>query len=251
MVETAGCVSFPVVFHDGERDADVGPVAVSSSTEFKNFQSILSKMIGISSHQFTVYLAEYKISMDSTAKIRRRIPITGKVNFGAIAHEKNCFFLVVLKRSRRERRRKIQGNEDEYDFSSATKTMTKTNHSKKKNPLENVMLLKRNTGIENELLPGFISPVTNRFEYDQRLWKLQLEMEKYLINIGQRNLALGGGGVQNGTTRLKTAVCWDCLNAKETGVAAGFHCCAHDAVTTGFRSHAGPIARPVKESDPK
>lgn len=251
MVETDGGVSFPVVFHDGERESDIGSVIVSSSTEFKNFQSILSKMIGISSHQFTVYLAEYKISLDSSAKIRRRIPITGKVNFGAISGEKNSFFLVVLKRSRRERRRKVHENEDDYYFASVTKTKPKTNQPKKKNPPENVMLLRRNAGIENELLSGFISPVMNRFEYEQRFRKLQLEKEKYLISVGQSNLTAGGGGdgVRNGIASSETAVCRDCLIAKETGVAAGFHCCAHDAVTAGFRSHAGPIARPVKESD--
>lgn len=92
MAETVEGVSFPIVFHDGERDTNIGSVIVSSSTEFKNFQSLLSKMIGISSHQFTVYLAEYKISLDSSTKIRRRIPITGKVNFSAISGEKNSFF---------------------------------------------------------------------------------------------------------------------------------------------------------------
>lgn len=251
MAETVEGVSFPIVFHDGERDTNIGSVIVSSSTEFKNFQSLLSKMIGISSHQFTVYLAEYKISLDSSTKIRRRIPITGKVNFSAISGEKNSFFLVVLKRSRRERRRKVaHDNEDEYYLSSATKTKTKTSQSKK-NPPENVMLLRRNTGIEKELLSGFISPVMDRYEYEERIRKLQSEKEKYLMSIRLNNLTMGGGGDggRNGSARSETTVCRDCLSAKETGMAAGFHCCANDAVTAGFRSHAGPIARPVKESD--
>lgn len=251
MVETSGGVSFPVVFHDGERDADIGSVVVSSATEFKNFQSVLSKMIGISSHQFTVYLAEYKISLDSSAKIRRRIPITGKVNFGAVSGEKNSFFLVVLKRSRRERRRKVvDENESDYYFPSATKTKTKTkmNQPKKTNPPENVMILRRNAGIGTEFLSGFIAPVMDRFEYEQRIRKIRLEKEKYLMSIGATNPRFGGGGDGgwNNTARSEATICRDCLTAKESGTTAGFHCCANDAITAGFRSHAGPIARPIK-----
>lgn len=253
MVETAGGVSFPIVFHDGEQDVPIGSVIVSSSTDFKNFQSDLSKMIGISSHQFTVYLAEYKMSLDFSTKIRRRIPITGKVNFGAISCEKNSFFLVVLKRSRRERRRKVtDNNEDEYYLPSATKTKAKTNQPNKKNPPENVMLLRRNAGIENEMLSGFISPAMDRYDYEERIRKLQLERENYSTRVGLRNLTVGGDGDGgwNGTAKSKTTACRDCLSARETGVAVGFHCCANDAVTAGFRSHAGPIARPIKESEP-
>ncbi|KAL6993860.1 hypothetical protein U1Q18_011972, partial [Sarracenia purpurea var. burkii] len=70
-----------------------------------NFQSGLSQRIGISPNQITVYLVYSKKTKSST-EIRRKIPVTGKVNFATIAKETDCFFLVVLKGSRRNRRLK-------------------------------------------------------------------------------------------------------------------------------------------------
>uniref|UniRef100_A0A2N9FCH5 DUF7138 domain-containing protein n=1 Tax=Fagus sylvatica TaxID=28930 RepID=A0A2N9FCH5_FAGSY len=75
----------------------------------KGFQSIISRKIGISPHQFSVYLA---VGDEGGGEHQHwKIPVTGKFNFAAISREKEDeerFFLVVLKRSRRERRRRTQ-----------------------------------------------------------------------------------------------------------------------------------------------
>jgi hypothetical protein len=72
----------------------------------KGFQLIISRKMGISPHQFSVYLA-----VGGGEHQHWKIPVTGKFNFAAISREKEDeerFFLVVLKRSRRERRRRTQ-----------------------------------------------------------------------------------------------------------------------------------------------
>lgn len=94
---------FPVVFFDGEREMNIGSIRVYPLLEFKAFQLMLSQRIGISPNQISIYLCDRK---SSKFEDRRRIPITGKSNFGLIAVEKNCFFLVVLKRSRKSRNKK-------------------------------------------------------------------------------------------------------------------------------------------------
>lgn len=234
-------VSFPIVFSDGETETDIGNVVVNDALEFKLFLSLLSNKIGISPHQFTVFL--------SSPDTRRRIPITGKVNFGAISREKNCFFLVELKRSRREKRRsknsQIQHHhhqdfqENEYDNTASFGAHKPVNKSLS---LENVMLLRRGMEIENVAGLGF--PFAGRVEYENRIRELQMEKERYLMNMGlgrSDGLGLGlgrGGGV--------AVVCEECSRAKAMGREVGFHWCAYDAVTFGFRSPAGPISRPAK-----
>ena len=109
MVEIAGGASVPVVFFDGERESNIGSVFVYPTLEFKGFQSIMSRKIGISPHQFSVYLA---VGDEGGGEHQHwKIPVTGKFNFAAISCEKEDeerFFLVVLKRSRHERRRRTQ-----------------------------------------------------------------------------------------------------------------------------------------------
>lgn len=50
----------------------------------------------------------------------------------------------------------------------------------------------------------------------------------------------------NNDHNVLNGVCEECERAKQTGREAGFHWCVYDPVTFGFRSPAGPIARPVK-----
>ncbi|KAF3442740.1 hypothetical protein FNV43_RR16657 [Rhamnella rubrinervis] len=238
MVPSDDRVSFPVVFCDGECESNIGVVVVYPTLEFKRFQSELSQMIGISPHQFSVYL--------SSQETRRRIPITGKFNFGAISSEKGCFFLVVLKRSRRERRRRspLEIPEDVY-FTSSMKSQQPI----KKSPPDNVMLLRRGTGISQDpAFSGFMVPYADRVEYEERVRELELERKRYLMNMGVKGMALAN---KTGTVREKVgnAVCNLCLRAKETGREAEFHHCVYDTVTYDFRSRAGPIGRPVKGSE--
>lgn len=234
MVQADGRVSFPVVFCDGECETNIGSVVVYPTLEFKRFQSELSEMIGISPHQFSVYL--------SSQESRRRIPITGKVNFGAISRENGYFFLVVLKRSRRERRRRSpHETPDDVYYTSSVKSQQPI----KKIPPDNIMLLRRGTGIsQDEAFSGFLVPYADRVEYEKRVRELELEREKYLMNMGVKVMALA-----NKTSTMREnggkAVCNLCSRAKETGIEVEFHHCVHDAVTYHFRSSAGPIARPV------
>lgn len=86
---------------------------------------------------------------------------------------------------------------------------------------ENVVLLRRNDA------------VMGRAEYEKWVRDLQLERERFLMSMGMR-LRDGGGGI----------LCEKCL----TGSDGGFHWCVYDAVTVGFRSPAGPVARPFKGS---
>lgn len=245
MVETDDDgVAFPVVFFDGECETNIGSVVVYPALQFKRFQSILSQKIGISPHQFSVYL--------SSAEAGRRVPITGKVNFGSISREKGYFFLVVLKRSRRERRRKShQELTGDVYYSSPFKSQQKP---MKKNPPDNVMLLRRDTGInQDQAFSGqFNFPYAYRVEYEKRVRDLQLQKERYLMNMGLNGSALlprENGMMEEEGGRGGMAVCDVCLKAKEMGREVGFHWCIYDAITFGFRSPAGPIARPVKGSD--
>ncbi|KAM1638694.1 hypothetical protein PS1_008683 [Malus domestica] len=242
MMEAERGVSFPVVFSDGETETDIGDLVVYPKLDFSRFLSALSQKIGILPGQFTVFL--------SSPETRQRIPVTGKVNFSAISREKNCFFLVELKRSRRERRRKNHNyqvphhhqdfREDEY---RNTASLGAQNPINKNLHLENVMLLKRGMEIEN--VAGLAMPFAGRVEYENRVRELQIENERYLMKMGLgRADGLGLLGRRSGAT-----VCEECSRANEMGSEVGFHWCAYDPVTFGFRSPAGPISRPVKGSD--
>ncbi|KAJ6914551.1 hypothetical protein NC651_016737 [Populus alba x Populus x berolinensis] len=65
-------------------------------------QLIISERIGISPHQFSIFLVNRE-------KRGSRIPVAARTNFSKIYREKDWLFIVVLKRSRRERR--IKGHE--------------------------------------------------------------------------------------------------------------------------------------------
>ncbi|XVF07543.1 hypothetical protein REPUB_Repub06bG0148100 [Reevesia pubescens] len=75
-------------------------------------------------------------------------------------------------------------------------------------------------------------------EFERRVRDLQMEKERYLVNLGKANLRI--------ERESKGVVCEECDNAKVFRREVGFHWCVHDAVTSGFRSHAGPVARPGK-----
>ncbi|KAE8689950.1 Nudix hydrolase [Hibiscus syriacus] len=207
-------VPFPIVFFDGECETGIGEVVVHPTMDFKAFQSILSRKIGISPHQFTVYIT-------ASNNPRNRVPVTGKVNFSAVSREKDCFFLVVLKRSRRSRTRRGKKAE--------------SSPAMKKEPPANAMLLRRGDGGGNNSMETRM--FTGLDEFERRVRDLQIEKERYLVNWGSANLRIA--------RESKSLVCEECENAKDVG----FHWCVYDAVTFGFRSHAGPIARPGKGPD--
>lgn len=221
---TARGTSLPVVFFDGVQEISLGEVSVSSRFNFKHFQSTVGEKLGVSSHQFSVYLTNRE-------NRGSRVPVTGKMDFAAVSREENCAFLVVLKRSRRrERRRNTRGMDGigrhRYD------------------PPGNVMLLRRE-GNMIAVNGGGVSRLDldlDRSGFERRIKELQVEKERYLMNMG---LAFEGLSLE--PERTNTAiVCHECLRAKEIGRDSGFHWCVYDTVTVGFRSPAGPIARPAK-----
>lgn len=199
-----GGVSFSVVYFDGETESNVGEITVDSSFSFNKFLSFLSHKIGISPHQFSVYLATFGTN--------RRIPISAKVNFSDIARgaaAASSFFFV--KRSKRPRRGKSRSKGSPRNDNIITP------------PPGNVVLLRRDTAAP---FTGF-GKIPGRAEYEKRVRDLQIEKERYLMHMG-----IGG------------VICKECL----TGMDGGFHRCVFDAVTVGFRSPAGPVARPVRGS---
>ncbi|XP_028795636.1 uncharacterized protein LOC114751144 [Neltuma alba] len=226
MLKGSAGVPFSVVFSDGENTVDVGEVMVDSSMNFKSFQSDLAQKIGVSPHQLSVFLG--------SPESNRKIPITRKVNFAAITRERGGFFF-VKRRPRRHKTHKESRNEEQT--------------GNKKTPPANVKLLKRNTGIDFfPALPGFQTPILDRIEYGNRVRNLQIEKERYLMNMGLGGLCLGKESNGDGNRNAKGAelVCKVCSVGNASGRDLGFHWCVHDAVTEGFRSPAGPIARPVK-----
>ncbi|KDP36123.1 hypothetical protein JCGZ_08767 [Jatropha curcas] len=223
--------SFSVVFYDGEQETSLGNVVVSPSLNFKAFQSTISEKLGLSPHQFSIYMTDQN-------RRGSRIPVTGKIDFSAVSREKDCFFLVVLKRSRRERRRK----------SREVAEIMQNNH--RFDPPANMMLLRRDGNTIAINTNEFSGVDLGRAGYERRVKELQMEKERYLMNMG-----LGSGmvyeGLSLGSERVnnRTVVCDECLMAKVMGRDVGFHWCVNDTVTFGFRSPAGPIARPIKGSD--
>lgn len=212
--------SFPVVFFDGEQKTCLGNVVVSRSLNFKIFQSIISEKLVLSPYQFSIYLTDTRCGS--------RIPVIGNFDFSAISCGKDCFFLIVLKRSKRERRRK-------------SREMAEIMQNRVDLPA-NVMLLRRdgNTIAINNV--EFSNLDLGRTGYERRVSELQMEKERYLMKMG-----LGFEGLNLEAERTnKVVVCEECSRAKETDGDVGFHWCVHDTITFGFRSPAGPIARPVK-----
>ncbi|KAK7337309.1 hypothetical protein VNO77_17875 [Canavalia gladiata] len=199
MVDGGG-MPLSVVYFDGKTEANVGEITIDPSFNFNNFLSFLSQKIGISPHQFSIYLATFGTN--------RRIPITGKVNFAAIARDTAASSFFFVKRSKRTRSRR-------------SKPRNKGSPTNDNNvPPQNAMLLRRNGTVA--------APVLGRAEYEKWVRDLQKERERYLTSMG-----IGGG-----------VLCEECLTGKDSG----FHRCVYDAVTVGFRSPAGPVARPVKGS---
>ncbi|PWA83257.1 hypothetical protein CTI12_AA170390 [Artemisia annua] len=103
---------FPVVLFDGRREMPAGNIKIHSDLLFKQFQFNLSHLLGISYNNLTTYFIDNHN--------RRKILITGKVNFAVLLREMtNGYFLVVLKRSRRDRRKKPPENSSPaavYDY---------------------------------------------------------------------------------------------------------------------------------------
>lgn len=237
--DDAATTVFPVVLFDGEREMDVGNVKIHPDLVFKEFQIMLSQMIGISYNNLTTYLVDSKKSKISVE--RRKILITGKVNFSVLVREKNCYFLVVLKRSRRDRRRK-PGKQSDLDFSLAP--------SISPNDLSRIHW---NQLDMNDAQMTAYSP----YYYDDRFHDLLMQRENYVNMIlnsrygfdSPLNMNMNFPKIEEVYPQVRSkpnrALCRDCTLAQQKGKTAEFHLCVYDEVIVGgFRSPVGPISRP-------
>ncbi|KAM6547729.1 hypothetical protein CsatB_019405 [Cannabis sativa] len=203
MVGVTG-VLVPIIFYDGESETDMGDVFVYPDLDFKKLQTILCRKIRIPPHQFSVFM--------SSSESRKKIPVNGKVNFWVISRIKECIFVVVPKRSKREKGK---------------------NKNKSNQNLKNFRLLKRNDSIDyyyyydedeyfqDQSISGYTFPTDwNRIKYAYKAINYQHEQMRYMIP------------------------CEDCLRAQALGIEDEFHLCVNDEMTFGFRTSSGPIARP-------
>lgn len=232
---------FAVVFFDGEREIDLGTILITPSMNFKAFQSLISQRIGISPHQITTYFTP----LHHHHQQQRRRPVTNKFDFAAALPESTTsFFWVVLKRSRRVRRRRPK-----IEASVSPES-------------EKLVLLRRNPNLD------YMNP---NLDYMDLMRERMMERERYLMSLnlnsdvysdlsslysrGNLNYGFGIGSDDGasssgaGSENNRVVFCDVCWNARMEGETPQFHWCKNDAVrpiTEGYRSPAGPIARPAK-----
>lgn len=245
MVERNGTVLFPLVFYDGERETNVGNIGIHPVMDFKIFQARVGQMIGISYNNITIYFIDGKKSKLSTE--RRKILITGKVNFSLIARERDCFFLVVLKRSRRDRQRRPYQSDMVFGEYLPGRTTSLAP--------EKMLLLRRNQPELNDLQ-------FSNYSYNDRFQDLQMQRENYINMLSNSSsntnygfmTGLNAGLDSDPFPKLEEiyavpertrVLCRECMDAKK-GETFTFHCCVYDPVVEGFRSTAGPVRRPDK-----
>ncbi|CAM6031577.1 unnamed protein product [Sphagnum compactum] len=118
---------YQVVFFDGEQEHDKGVVGVHSVLTFKRFQVLMSQKIGIPANQLSaVFVCRRTLKDDK----RQKLPINENTNFNIIlnqhnpSREKDCHFLVSIKKSKKERkvtrkRSAEAGNADDEDSNSS------------------------------------------------------------------------------------------------------------------------------------
>ncbi|MCO5610365.1 hypothetical protein L7F22_064601 [Adiantum nelumboides] len=100
---------YPVIFHDGEREHDKGHIGVHSVLTFKRFQALLSQKVGLPAGQVSAVFVCRRTAKDTDTK-RQKLPINENTNFNIILNqhnpksEKDCHFLVSMKKSKKERK---------------------------------------------------------------------------------------------------------------------------------------------------
>ncbi|KAK1426187.1 hypothetical protein QVD17_14856 [Tagetes erecta] len=204
--------TFPVVLYDGVRQTNVGNIEIHPDLVYKAFQIKLSQIIGISYNNLTTYLVDSL--KPKTSPERRKILITGKVNFAGIARETNCYFFVVLKRSRRDRRRK-PGKQSDLDVHDS-----------------------------NDAQFAY-----NPYYYDDRFHDMLMQRETYMNMFGFGSVLNSSfPKIEDVYPRVQSkpnrSLCEDCVRSQKQGKTPEFHLCVYDEVFDGvFRSPAGPIRR--------
>ncbi|KAM3339857.1 hypothetical protein P3S68_029726 [Capsicum galapagoense] len=240
MVEGGKGTVFPVIFYDGEREVNVGNIKIQPTLEFKPFQLMISQRIGVSPNQISIYLCDRRSGGGSKYEDRRRMPVTGKANFALISREKSCFFLVVLKRSRKARNRKVKPK-DGVEFGEFLKEN-----------VSNLILLRRNQP-EMNLSYDRITE-TELASMNERVQNLQLQRENFDLlmqkpkpNPVHLDSPNSFPRIQDTFPMKKKSLCYECASS-DAGETSAFHHCNNDAVIVGsFRSRSGPVNRPAKQ----
>lgn len=110
---------YPVLFFDGEQDHEKGHVGVHSALTFKRFQTLMSQKTGIPANQLSSMFVCKKTSKDTEK--RQKLPINESTNFSIILNqhnpskEKDCHFLVSMKKSKKERKVSKKRSTDAYN----------------------------------------------------------------------------------------------------------------------------------------
>ncbi|KAG7958345.1 hypothetical protein I3843_10G016900 [Carya illinoinensis] len=212
-------VYFPVVFFEGHSQTNVGEVDFHPSLEFEKFRSVISCKLEIPPRQLSFYILVKHRSRKS--KTLQRIPITRRSDFAAFSRHLIEF--------------------GEY-FQTIASCMI---------------------GIPPRMLTVYLAvkyrskallkiSITGNWYEKQAARKLQMERQRYLVDMGLSGLCLGdeeinGNVDEDGRVGGKDVVeCEECIRAKELGSEAEFHCCMYDAVIFEFKSKAGPVSQPVK-----
>lgn len=219
MMFSGGGKPFPVVYCDGEREFDLGILMVDPTMNIKDILSILSHKIGISPHQFSVFIADRNSN--------RKIPFTAKLNLATVCSDGGAEYIYV-KRSRRSRKSLI----------------------KNRNLSEKLMHLRRDGVFDRPRSVYAVAPPHfERGEMERRMWSLCKEREAaFLMSLEdtveclRRGAPVGNGGESG------FAVCKECLRAEVDKIDADFHLCVRDEVVVGFRTTAGPISRQARSS---
>lgn len=264
MVEGGGGPAFPVVFFDGEREMNIGDVKINPTLEYKPFQHMLSQKIGISPNQISIYLVDRRKHPKSPfSEDRRRIPITGKVNFGLICRQKDCCFLVVLKRSRkaRNRRERAMSGLDLSDLLPESEFPRPPMHSVP----DNLILLRRNQQVpfHDQIMQSELAGLNDRLQnLEAHRENYQMAMARGNLNVpyyvSERGDSMAGTGMDLAPniddwysfhptmTNIdsRRVYCEECMDAAKNGIAPSFHPCVNDAVVTWFTPRLGPIRRP-------
>ncbi|CAI8602385.1 unnamed protein product [Vicia faba] len=167
MTFNGGVKSFPVVYCDGEREFDLGILTVDPTMNIKNILSVLSHKIGISSHQFSVFIADKNSN--------RKIPVTAKINLPTVSHDGGAEY-VYVKRSRR----------------------SKKSLMKNRNLSEKLMHLRRDG---SQLAYAVAPSLFKRVEMEKMIWNLYKERDAaFLMSLEdtvecwRRGAPVGNGG---------------------------------------------------------
>ncbi|EPS70429.1 hypothetical protein M569_04334 [Genlisea aurea] len=243
---------FPLLLFDGERESYVGDITIHPTYEFKPFQFMISGRIGVSPKKFSIYLLDRRTTPTPPfSENRRKIPVTGKVNFGFICNQTGCCFLVVMKRRRQNRCLVVE----EADDSSAEcdRAADGSNNRIEQQPAMQSRMPER---LPLQQRHEFMASWQNYLiSLSDRSWERRRLNERGFDSLDRRDSRHGSieaeicdaGRLQN--SQPTVLHCSDCSDSDAD--TTSFHCCVNDTIIHGFyKSIFGPISRPKPDFVP-